>query len=62
MKFFVETFYSSTQIAEAVGVVKNTIINWERKGLLIPHHVSKGGKRFYSQQQLDTLLNRKEEK
>lgn len=49
-------YYTTTEFAQAVGVVKNTIVNWERKGLLLPHHVTPTGRRFYSQQQLDDFF------
>lgn len=54
-----EKYYTTTEFAQAVGVVKNTVVNWERKGLLIPHHVTPTGRRFYSQEQLDDFFRRK---
>lgn len=51
-----EKYYTTTQFARAVGVVKNTVVNWERKGLLLPHHTTPTGRRFYSQQQLDNFF------
>ena len=54
-----EKYYTTTEFAQAVGVVKNTVVNWERKGLLIPHHVTPAGRRFYSQEQLDDFFRRK---
>lgn len=54
-----ERFYTTTEIAKELGVVKNTVVNWERKGLLKPHHTTPTGRRFYSQQQLNDLLGEK---
>lgn len=54
-----EKYYTTTEFAKEIGVVKNTIVNWERKGLLLPHHVTPTGRRFYSQQQLDDFFKAK---
>ena len=51
-----ERYYTTTEFAKAVGVVKNTVVNWERKGLLLPHHVTPTSRRFYSQQQIDDFF------
>lgn len=54
-----EKYYTTTEFAKKIGVVKNTVVNWERKGLLLPHHVTPTGRRFYSQQQLDDFFKTK---
>lgn len=54
-----KVYYTTTEFAKAVGVVKNTVINWEQKGLLLPHHVSPTGRRFYTQQQVDDFFKSK---
>lgn len=46
-------FYTTSEFARLVGVTKNTIVNWETRGWLLPHHVSPSGRRFYSQEQLE---------
>lgn len=52
-------YLTTPQFAKQVGVSKNTIINWERQGLILPHHVSPTGRRFYSQAQVDDILKGK---
>ena len=52
-------FLTTPQFAKQVGVSKNTIINWERQGLIVPHHVSPTGRRYYSQAQVDDILEGK---
>lgn len=52
-------FLTTPQFAKQVGVSKNTIINWERQGLIQPHHVSPTGRRYYSQAQVDEILSSK---
>lgn len=56
---YMEKYYTTTQFAREIGVVKNTIVNWEKKGLLLPHHVTPTGRRFYSQQQVNDFFNTK---
>ena len=46
-------YYTSGQFARLIGVTKNTIVNWETHGWLLPHHVSPSGRRFYSQEQFE---------
>lgn len=53
----VERFLTTPQFAKCVGVSKNTIINWERQGLILPHHVSPTGRRFYSMKQVEDVLS-----
>ena len=52
-------FYKISEFAEMVGVTAVTLRNWERKGLLTPHHVSPTGYRYYTLQQLEDLMNGK---
>lgn len=52
-------FLTTPQFAKQVGVSKNTIINWERAGLILPHHVSPTGRRYYTQEQVDEVLSGK---
>lgn len=52
-------FLTTPQFAKRVGVSKNTIINWESQGFILPHHVSPTGRRFYTQEQVDAVLSGK---
>lgn len=54
-----EHYYTSSEFARLVGVTKNTIVNWERHGWLLPHHVSPSGRRYYSEQQLEDYYTNK---
>ena len=49
-------FLTTPQFADAIGVCKNTVVNWERKGWLIPHHVLPNGRRYYSDEQVTQIL------
>lgn len=48
--------YSIGQFAEKAGVTIHTLRAWHKSGELIPSYISKGGTRYYSSIQLDTLL------
>ena len=53
----VNTLYvSRTGAAEILGVSKNTIINWEHSGKLVPSKVTDGGKKLYSRAYLYDFL------
>lgn len=54
-----ELFLTTPQFAKRVGVTKNTVVNWEQKGLISPHHVSPTGRRFYSLEQVNDILSGK---
>lgn len=51
-------YYTSTEFAKQIGVVKNTLLNWEKKGLLLPHHTSPTGRRYYTQEQVDEYFKK----
>ena len=53
---FVGLYLTTPQFAKQVGVSKNTVINWERQGLIVPHHVSPTGRRYYSHEQVESVL------
>ena len=50
-------FYNSTQFGALLSINPQTLRVWEKKGLLIPHHKSFGGHRYYSDEQLTKLIN-----
>ena len=45
-------YYSVTEFAEKIGVSASTLRVWDKEGKLSPHHITDGGKRFYSDEQL----------
>lgn len=52
-------YYTVGKLASAIGKSITTLRNWDNKDVLKPHHVTKGGTRFYSQDQLNYLLSLK---
>ena len=46
-------FLKAGEFAKEIGVCKNTLANYERKGLLIPHHKNAAGYRFYTLEQVE---------
>lgn len=54
-----EQYYSCGEFARLVGVSKNTLVHWERRGWLLPHHVSPSGRRFYSEKQVGDYYSNK---
>lgn len=54
----VKDYYSIKEFSKKVGITAQTLYNWERKGLLIAHHRSPGGHRYYSKDQLNQFLSR----
>lgn len=49
-------YYSITEFAQMVGMCVSTIRIYDEQGLLLPHHRSIKGKRFYTQDQVDAFL------
>lgn len=50
-------FLTISEFAKAIGISQNTIRKWESKGLLKPHHKTPGGRRLYSNEQVNAYLN-----
>jgi hypothetical protein len=48
--------YTPREFARLVGRSVSTLNNWARKGLLTPHRYP-SGQRFYTQDQVDQILN-----
>lgn len=44
------------RFAKEIGVTTATLRNWHENETLVPHHVSAGGHRYYTQEQLNTYL------
>lgn len=51
------TYLSTTEFAAAIDVCPATVRLWDRTGVLKPHHRTPGGKRLYSQSQVNHYLN-----
>lgn len=52
--------YSIGEFAEKIGKTVQTLRNWDKNGTLKPSHVSPGGTRYYSQEQLNRFLGLKQ--
>lgn len=50
-------YYSINEFSKILGVSAQTLRNWDKKGKLKPHHTSTNGYRYYSQEQLNQVLN-----
>jgi predicted site-specific integrase-resolvase len=55
-------YYTIHEFSKLVGKTPQTLRNWNKKGLLIPHHTGANGYRYYSHDQLKQVLNIKDDK
>lgn len=55
------TYYSIGQFSKLISKTCQTLRNWDKEGVLKPHHVSPSGYRYYSQEQLNHFLGLKGE-
>ena len=55
-------YYSIGEFAKQIGKTIQTLRNWDKKNILKPSHVTQGGTRYYSQEQLNHFLGLKSEK
>jgi len=54
--------YSIGEFAKRIGVTIQTLRDWDKSGKLKPEFRSKGGHRYYSNNQLNEILQKKEPK
>ena len=54
-------YYSIGEFANKIGKSIQTLRNWDKKNILKPSHVTQGGTRYYSQEQLNHFLGLKSE-
>lgn len=52
-------YYSIGEFSNKIGKSIQTIRNWDKNGFLKPSHVTQGGTRYYSQEQLNQFLGLK---
>jgi len=50
--------YSIGKFAKQIGVTTATLRNWDASGELTPQKVTNGGTRYYSEQQLNSYMNK----
>ena len=53
-----QKFYSLRELREILGITAQTLRNWDYTGKLKPHHTDANGYRFYSEAQLQQILNK----
>ncbi len=51
-------YYTIHEMTEILGVTAQTLRNWDKSGKLKPHHTSPNGYRYYSEDDLNRLLNK----
>jgi putative resolvase len=49
-------YYPIGQFSKNIGKSISTLRLWDKEGILKPHHVSEGGHRYYSEQQINQVL------
>ena len=54
---FMSKYYSINKFSKILGVLAQTLRNWDKKGKLHPHHTSSNGYRYYSHEQLNQVMN-----
>ena len=50
-------YYTINEFSKLIGKSPQTLRNWDKKGYLIPHHKGRNGYRYYSEEQLNWVLN-----
>lgn len=50
-------YYSIREFSKILGVSAQTLRNWDNNGKLHPHHTTGSGYRYYSDEQLNQVLN-----
>lgn len=53
------TYYRISVFARKVGVNPATLRRWEQMGILLPHHKSPTGYRYYSDEQVEEIVSGK---
>ncbi|KEI08894.1 hypothetical protein Z959_07355 [Clostridium novyi B str. ATCC 27606] len=54
-------YYSIGEFATKIGKTVQTLRNWDKNETLKPSHITNGGTRYYSQEQLNHFLGLKSE-
>ena len=50
-------YYSIQDFSKIIGVSAQTLRNWDANGKLHPHHTTVSGYRYYSDEQLNQVIN-----
>ena len=51
-------YYTIHEMTEILGVTAQTLRNWDRAGKWKPHHTSPNDYRYYSEENLNQILNK----
>lgn len=51
-------YMSVAEFARRIGTHPQTVRRWDREGILKPHHVLPSGRRLYSEDQVDEIINK----
>ena len=49
-------YFTINKFSKIVGVTPQTLRNWDKTGKLTPHHTGSNGYRYYSEEQLNQVL------
>ncbi|MCE5222419.1 MAG: MerR family transcriptional regulator [Clostridium sp.] len=49
-------YYSIGEFSTLIGKTPQTLRDWHKKGSFVPQHITDGGTRYYSQEQLNHFL------
>ena len=55
-------YYSIHEFSKIIGVSAQTLRKWDANGKLHPHHTTVSGYRYYSDEQLNQVINVKSKK
>lgn len=53
MRLLESRYYKISEFANLIGVSTNTLREWEKNGVLIPHHKTPSGYRIYAHSQYE---------
>lgn len=51
-------YMSVAEFAGRIGVHPQTVRKWDREDVLKPHHVLPSGRRLYSEEQVEEIINK----
>lgn len=51
-------YMTVAEFASKIGVHPQTVRKWDREDVLKPHHVLPSGRRLYSEEQVEEIINK----
>lgn len=55
-------FLRISEAAKKIGVTRQTLINWSKKGTFVEHHTTPSGFRLYSEEQVQEFIESNQQK